>query len=433
MPNHGNQIQSVKQDYTSNILKAWCICLSVGLFFFYQFVQLNVFDVINTPLRQSFQLTASQISLLSSAFLVGNLVFLLPAGILLDRFSSRLMVLCALMICIIGTLGFALSHSFLSAYITRFLTGIGNAFCFLSCVILIGQWFPPKRQAFLMGIVITMAFIGGMVAHTPFYHLSQAFGWRLAMIFDGMFGIFLWIEIFCVVEDRNLRGDSRLNKDADHSQQLSNLKLDLLQVTKNSQNWFAGMYTAFLNLPIMVLCALWGASFLQVAQHVSVPVSSNIISLIYVGSIIGCPLVGWLSDRQGLRKPLMLFGAVFTMITMLVLVTGIILSEFQLKLLFLLVGLVSSTQVLSYPLIAESNPKQITGSATAMGSILIIAGAAIAQIIFGALMQYHAGELKYAYDLSDYQFAIWIFPVAALFSVIAVVLLRETYCRTTDD
>lgn len=432
MPNHGNQIQSLDKLYTPSVLKAWLICLSAGLFFFYQFVQLNIFDVINTPLRQSFQLSASQISLLSSAFLAGNVVFLLPAGILLDRFSSRLIILYALMICIIGTLGFSVSHSFITAYVSRFLTGIGNAFCFLSCVILIGQWFPPKRQAFLMGLVITMAFMGGMVAHTPFYHLSQAFGWRIAMLINAVIGIVLWTEIFYVVEDSKNRCLSGWNT-LDRAQLLSNLKSSLRQVTRNSQNWYAGIYTAFLNLPIMVLCALWGASFLQVAQHVSVPTSSNIISLIYVGSIIGCPLVGWVSDKQGLRKPLMLIGSILTLGTMFILVTGLILSESQLKALFLVVGLVSSTQVLSYPLIAESNSNQLTGTATAMASIIIITGAAVAQIIFGTLMQYHAGVLKYSYSLSDYQFAIWIFPIAALFSVISVVLLRETYCKATDS
>ena len=56
----------------------------------------------------------------------------------------------------------------------------------------------------------------------------------------------------------------------------------------------------------MVLCALWGASYLQVVHHLPDMAASNVVSLIFMGSVIGCPLVGWLSDSQGRRKPLMI-------------------------------------------------------------------------------------------------------------------------------
>jgi hypothetical protein len=33
------------------------------------------------------------------------------------------------------------------------------------------------------------------------------------------------------------------------------------------------------------------------------------------------------------------------------------------------------------------------------------------------------------YTVSDFEFALWIFPIAAVAALIAVVLTRETYCK----
>ena len=63
--------------FTSHPMTAWIVCLSAGLFFFYEFFQLNIFDVINQSLRQDFQIDAAQLSWLSSAYLWADILFLL--------------------------------------------------------------------------------------------------------------------------------------------------------------------------------------------------------------------------------------------------------------------------------------------------------------------------------------------------------------------
>ncbi len=122
-------------------LVAWVVCLSAGLFFLYEFFQLNIFDVINQPLRDEFKLNATELSWMSSAYLWADILFLLPAGIILDRFSTRKVILGSMCLCVLGTVGFALSHTFLVASFFHFLSGIGNAFCFLSCIVLVSHCF----------------------------------------------------------------------------------------------------------------------------------------------------------------------------------------------------------------------------------------------------------------------------------------------------
>ena len=400
----------------------WLVCLSAGLFFFYEFFQLNLFDVINQPLRDEFKMDAAQLSWMSSAYLWADILFLLPAGIILDRFSPRFVILAAMCVCVIGTVGFALTTSFAWATFFHSLTGIGNAFCFLCCVVLVSRWFPPRRQALVIGCVVTMAFIGGMMAHTPLAYLNEHYGWRDALLIDGAIGAMIFVWIYLVVKDKPTDDKMRIT-----AKQTS--PPNFLQALRNSQTWLAGLYTSCLNLPIMVICALWGASYLQVVHQLPQIAASNTVSMIFIGSIIGCPLVGWMSDRSGRRKPLMMLGALATLVAVIPLFMGIALSALVLNCLFFVLGLFTSTQVISYPMIAESNTSSNTGAATAIASVLIMGGGGVGQVLFGWLMQHHAGKATQLYTVADFQFAMWMFPIAAVAALLAVFCTRETHCQ----
>ncbi|WP_165485086.1 MFS transporter [Legionella rowbothamii] len=403
-------------------LMAWVVCLSAGLFFLYEFFQLNIFDVINQPLRNDFSIDATQLSWMSSAYLWADILFLLPAGVILDRYSTRTVILSAMLVCILGTVGFALTHSFILASFFHFLSGIGNAFCFLSCVVLVARWFPPRRQALVVGSLVTMAFIGGMMAHTPFAYLNELFGWRQALLIDGAVGVVLWLWIYWIVQDRP--HDAPVKNQSNEG----NVLASFMSALSNPQNWLAGLYTSFLNLPIMVLCALWGASYLQVAHQLPEMAASNVVSLIFMGSVIGCPLAGWLSDSQGRRKPLMIMGALATLLTVLPLFLNIALSQLTLSIIFFTLGLFTSTQVISYPLIAESNSADNTGASTGIASVIIMGGGGVGQVLFGWLMAHHANTAT-TYTVTDFQFAMWMFPITAVAALVAVLLTRETYCK----
>jgi len=398
---------------------AWLVCLSAGLFFFYEFFQLNLFDVINQPLRDEFHIDAAQISWMSSTYLWADILFLLPAGVILDRYSTRLVIFSAMLVCIIGTIGFALTNSFLVASFFHFLSGIGNAFCFLSCVVLVSRWFPPRRQALVIGCVVTMAFIGGLMAHTPLAYLNAHYGWRKSLLIDGGVGVLLLLWIVFIVKDRP--------KGLPINAANARVRPSFLHALMNRQNWLAGIYTACLNLPIMVLCALWGVSYLQVVHQLPQIAASNVVSLIFIGSILGCPLVGWLSDTLGHRKPLMMLGAIATLVTVVPLFMSIALSEMALSILFFALGFFTSTQVIAYPLIAENNSPANTGAATGIASVLIMGGAGVGQVLFGLLMQHHAGVAQYT--VADFQFAMWMFPIATVVALLAILFARETNCK----
>ena len=146
----------------------YIVCFTAALFFAFELMQLHMMNAIAPMVMKDFQLNATNFGLLSSTYLLADVIFLIPAGIILDKFSSRKVILFAMILCVVGTFGFALAPTFPLACLAHFISGIGNAFCFLSCIMLVSRWFEASKQSFIIGLVITVGMFGGFVAQSPF-------------------------------------------------------------------------------------------------------------------------------------------------------------------------------------------------------------------------------------------------------------------------
>ena len=130
---------------TQHTTLAWLATLTAALFFFYEFIQLNLFNAIDVQLMQDFQLNAPQLGQLASMYFYANALFLFPAGMLLDRYSTKKLLLFAITLCTVGTFIFSQASNYLIAAGARFLVGWGASFCFLSCIRIASRWFPASR------------------------------------------------------------------------------------------------------------------------------------------------------------------------------------------------------------------------------------------------------------------------------------------------
>ncbi|MCK4934110.1 MAG: MFS transporter, partial [Simkaniaceae bacterium] len=90
----------------------WIVCFSAALFFAYELLQLHVMSPIAPMLMRELGLSATKFGTLSATYLLADVIFLLPAGIILDRFSVRKVIIFALFLCIMGTVGLSQAHSF---------------------------------------------------------------------------------------------------------------------------------------------------------------------------------------------------------------------------------------------------------------------------------------------------------------------------------
>ncbi|WP_280522002.1 MFS transporter [Candidatus Coxiella mudrowiae] len=160
-----------------------------------------MFNALSPNLMRSFYIGASCLGHLSENYFYANVIFLFPAGMLLNRVSTRKVIILAMAASVVCTFSFAASTSIWQADPCRFVTGIVGSFCLLSNVRLASRWFEPRQMALVICLIVTLVMIGGMVAQTPFIFLTDALGWRMTLLIDASLGLIMLLLIVLLVKD----------------------------------------------------------------------------------------------------------------------------------------------------------------------------------------------------------------------------------------
>jgi MFS family permease len=416
----------------------WLVCFIAAAYFFYEFIQMNMFNAISADLMRAFNITGVNFSKMSSMYFYADVIFLLPAGMILDRFSTKKLILTALGIAAVSTILFSTAHQLWFAMACHFAAGIGNAFCLLGCVILASRWFPPTRLALVTGLIVTFAMAGGAVAQTPLVILTEHVGWRTAVLINGILGVMIWLLNWLYVYDRPLdpARDYSRNFQTNAVVQVPFFTA-LKSAASNLQNWMGGLYTSFLNLPLMVLGGLWGSLYLQQTHHFSAESAATISSMLFIGTIVGSPAFGAMSDNMMRRRLPMILGAITSLVFTLLMIYIPHLNFVEALVIFFLVGFFTSAQIVSYPLITESNQRNITGTSLGLASLIIMGGAGIAQQVYGHIIDHFWDKTMLngvpQYSASAYHAAMLIFPVTLIVSLICALLVKETFCQNTKQ
>jgi len=409
----------------------WLVCFSASLFFFYELIQGNMFASINHEVMQSFNIGIIKNGWLSSIYYLSNVLFLFPASLVLDRYRTKFIILSAMAVCVFGTLLFAVAQSFYLALICRFLTGIGSAFCFLSCIRLASRWFPSEKMAFVTGTIVTIAMFGGIVAQTPLTLLVTHFGWRQALLLDGLLGIVLMMWIYVFVKDFP-------NKEQEMAATHNGLtRLSYWQSLRyaysNFQNILAALYTSLMNMPIALLGAYIGSTYLTEAYHFPRTQASSINGMIFLGMIIGCPLIGAWSDKIRLRRMPMLLCTVLSMFVVVFILYMPKPTFMSMEFLFFLLGFFSSGQIISYALVTESVPLSMTATCVGVISVFSQSGFLIYQNLFSYLYEAQQSSVQLHSTIPHlYQHSLMLIPYGFVIAMLCAICIRETHGHRAD-
>lgn len=428
-------MSEVAHTHQSNPIKAWTIVLVSGLFFFYEFIQLTMFDTLTPYMMKDFAITGKAVADISSWYFVAEISLLFIAGIIIDRVSTKRLILTFMSLCVAATFLFSFSQSLVVAEVCRFIEGLGAAFCFMCSLKLANIWLPEKRLALASGLLVTMAMMGGYVSHEPLGILIEHLGsWRTGIQYLGYLGIvFIAVIAFFVHDADNTSLKKTLDlKSIDTYEEFNKIKRAL----KNNQNWLSGLYTCLVNLPIFIFGALFGSLYLSQVHGLTDTDARNVSSMIFWGTILGSPFFGLISDYIRRRKPPMIIGAILSLAVILLIMYLPSPSYNTLFILFLALGFITSSQTIIYPLISESNPKIITGTSLGIASTIIMSGGLIERV-FGTLLEKNWDgkviEGVAHYTQANYNYALMILPIAFIVSIIIAFIVKETHCKAYEE
>ena len=242
--------------------------------------------------------------------------------------------------------------------------------------------------AIIAGITTSVGMVGEVIGQYPMAKLVQSFSWQSVVLWTGYLGIGLGIlMVFLIPRRPSWFSVSVSPRESDEI----GLFHSLGKVLSNPQMWLIGFVSAVVYLPLSVLAALWGTSSLETLDGLDSDKASIAISMLAIGWLIGCPIVGILSDRFKRRKIFLIIGCLGGGATMaLLLIPGLF--SFEVLLVLLLVsGLLTSSQAITFAMAMEVNPRRFRATATAICNFLVMLIAAVLQVGIGWILNWRAG------------------------------------------
>ena len=416
---------------SSRSLYPWLVWGVAASFFFYKYV-LQVFpSVMNPDLMRAFHISGAGLGNLAAYYFYAYLIMQIPVGILLDRYSPKLLTLFAVLVCGLSCLGFAHADTLMAASIYRFLMGLGAAFAAVSCFKLTSVWFPPQRFAMMAGLSMTAAMLGAVGGEAPLAYLVSLHGWRETIEYCAIPGFILAITIIFVVEDKKTK--------AIHSAE--NIKSQplikqLSKIFKNKQTWVLSVYSGLAFAPVSVFGGLWGVSFLHQAYELSPTIAASTLSLIFIGFAIGCPLSGWFSDYIGKRRIIMTCGTLVALGSISLVLYLPQASVTLLSLLLFIFGLGASCFFLCFSMIREINPSFLAATVLGFMNTFDSLCEAVIEPFIGKLLDLgwdgKMNDGARLFSLNNYHLALSVLPILFILGLLLLPLIKETYCRQKD-
>jgi MFS family permease len=389
---------------------AWLI---TAMYYFYQYTLRSAPSVMMPELSAAFGLSATAVASMVGIFYYGYSPFSLIAGAAMDRLGPRSVVPIGAASVGIGALLFASGHSG-AASLGRFLQGAGGVFALVGAIYIVTTNFPPSRAATLIGATQMFGMAGGFAGQFAVGPLiAWGVPWQTFWLGMGIGGLAISAVLFVLLP---------ASKPTNQSDWLKGAGRSLLLVFRNSQSILCGMIAGLLFIPTTIFDMIWGVRYLQDARGFEYGAAVMRSATVPLGWIIGCPLIGLLSDRLGRRKPVIVASAVVLLGCLAWILYGPP-DVFPPYVLGLVAGIASGAAMLPYTVIKEVNPPEASGTATGVVNFLNFTFSALLGPVFGwLLVAGGAGTL----GLEHYQTAFEPLLYGVGLAIVLTLFLKET-------
>jgi len=168
----------------------------------------------------------------------------------------------------------------------------------------------------------------------------------------------------------------------------------------------------------------WGVRFVQEARGREYAVAVMLAATVPLGWMVGCPLLGFISDRLGRRKPVILGG----IIVLLGALAWVLFGNPDIlrgPAVGIIMGIASGAAMLPYSVIKEANPPELGGSATGVINFINFTFSAALGPVFGARLVRSTEDAEVA-PLAHYQAGFAPLLYGVLLALILTFFLRET-------
>ncbi|MDR5759560.1 MULTISPECIES: MFS transporter [unclassified Caballeronia] len=245
-----------------------------------------------------------QLGYLFSSFLWGYTLFLIPIGLMVDRFGARIVASTSMAVWSAATALTGAASTLAGVAAARIVMGIGEASCYPAEARIIREWVPRQERASAMTFANSGAYFGPALGAVVLAWLVSAIGWRWSFAICGAVGfvwLALWLKYFREPEAATWLSDEERALICRERETTSQSKADeapigLRGLMRSPTMWGlmltqgTGAYTQYLFLT-------WLPNYLQTERGMTLMTSGTAMAAPYIGSMVISIALGLLSDR----------------------------------------------------------------------------------------------------------------------------------------
>src|SRR5437879_4386433 len=395
--------------------------------------------VVAADLMRAFSITAAALGNLAAIYPYVFAAMALVAGGLTDTLGPRWTLALGGATMGLGAAVFGGASTFGVAFAGRLLVGLGASVLLIAWLSLAAAWFRPDEFATISGLTQTVGNAGALLAASPLALLVEAVGWRHTFVVIGGVTLVLAAGAAGLIRDRP-EGMGFPPVNPEHARRsvptLREVLRGVPEVMRNPRTWPPILATCGIYSTFITFLGLWGVPYLTQVYGLTRVHAATVVSMLAVGTAIGSPVVGWLSDRWlGRRRlPMVAFAALYAVCWIgLVLPADARLPVSWLIPFFLVTGFAASGLVLVWSCVREVNDPARVGIAIGFCNVPIFLGVAVLQWLTGVILDARwagltAGGARH-YPPAAYQAAFTVCLALAAGALGAALCVSETRCR----
>jgi MFS family permease len=297
-------------------------------------------------------------------------------------------------------------------------------FALIGAAYIATQNFPASRAATLIGATQMFGMAGGSAGQFlvgPMIGGGMPWTWFWAGM--GVTGLLIGVLLYVMLPAREAPAATPAGHHSAKNDWLRAAGRGLATVFRNPQSILCGIVAGLLFIPTTIFDMTWGVRYLQDAQGFDYGTAVMRSASVPFGWIIGCPLLGFVSDRIGRRKPVIVGGALVLLGCLAWILFGPadLLPPYALG---LTTGIASGAAMLPYTVIKEANPANLGGTATGVVNFVNFTFSALLGPVFGWLLQRVGSGAPLGLD--DYQITFQPMLYGVVLAIALALLLKET-------
>ncbi|MHC2333082.1 MFS transporter [Bradyrhizobium sp. USDA 4454] len=370
--------------FTDRAYLAWT---AVAIAYAIAFLQRVSPQSVSLSFMHDFNTDAAGVAMLASSYFWGYTLMQIPAGLLVDRYGVKRVVLVSMMASSLGSAAFALAPNLLDVFAARLIVACGDALVFTALLKLVAQSFADERFGMMSGISQVSGYVGGVIATTPLAAAVSGFGWRACFLFIACIGL-----ANLAFAKLALKPDP-----ASHSNKtLKGVVLAARQALTHVANWGCAMTFASHFAVVTTLSGVWGIPMVAHFFHISPTAAGTPLLAFMIGNALGSIFLGHVADRAAAALDRALIGICALRMLLIAMLLPPMAQTFGLAyvtVVFAVLGLVAGGTV---PLVLKCVKKLYTADLIGVGASVnttaagIFAGVAQPIIGFAMLAASHA-------------------------------------------